>query len=154
MANQIKASGADGVALQVTTPARSAGLVEENNDGEATYLADVRVYAFDDLLLVVDLEAVTTAHMTELVVAAAQDTDSIYRAMDASVQIAGNGYQVQLPPAKDAGFCEGDAAPCQSAHGMIVVSRDDGTTNGRNTARLPADLVTIRTEQHNSHAVC
>ena len=147
MANQIKSSGADGVALQVTTPARAAGLVEEDNDGEATYLADVRVYAFDDLLLVVDLEAVTTAHTTDLVVAAARDTNSIHRAMDASVQIAGNGYQVQLPPAEDAGFCEGDATPCQSAHGMIIVSRDDGTTNGRNTVRLTADLVTIRTEQ-------
>jgi len=67
--------------------------VEEDNDGEATYRADVRVYAFDHLLLVVELEAITTAHMTELVVAAAQDTDSIYRAMDASVQIAGNGHQ-------------------------------------------------------------
>ena len=147
MTNQIKASGADGVALQVTTPARAAGLVEEDNDGEATYLADVRVYAFDDLLLVVDLEAVTTAHTTDLVVAAAQDTDSIHRAMDASVQIAGHGYQVQLPPAEDAGFREGDAAPCQSARGILAISIDDGTTKGVNAARLAADLVTIRTEQ-------
>ena len=147
MANQIKASGADGVALQVTTPARAAGLVEEDNDGEATYLADVRVYAFDDHLLVVDLEAVTTAHTTELVVAAAQDTDSIYQAKDASVQIAGNGYQVQLPTAEDAGFREGDSAPCQSARGILVISRDDGTTKGVNAARLAADLITIRTEQ-------
>ena len=147
MTNQIKASGADGVALQVTTPARAAGLVEEDNDGEATYLADVRVYAFDHLLLVVDLEAVTTAHTTELVVAAARDTNRIYRAMDASVQIAGNGYQVQLPPAEDAGFRGSDAAPCQSARGMLVVSKDDGTRAEIDTARLAADLITIRNEQ-------
>lgn len=149
MANQIKASGADGVALQVTTPARAAGLVEEDNDGEATYLADVRVYAFDDLLLVVDLEAVTTAHTTELVVAAARDTNSIYRAMDASVQIAGNGYQVQLPPAADASLRKGDAAPCQSAPGVLVISKDTETQTEINTARLAADLITIRTEQLN-----
>jgi hypothetical protein len=147
MANQIKASGADGVALQVTTPARAAGLVEEDNDGEATYLADVRVYAFDDLLLVVDLEAVTTAHTTELVVAAARDTNSIYRAMDASVQIAGNGYQVQLPPAADASLREGDAAPCQSALGVLVISNHKETQTEINTARLAADLITIRNEQ-------
>jgi hypothetical protein len=149
MTNQIKASGADGVALQVTTPARAAGLVEEDNDGEATYLADVRVYAFDDLLLVVDLEAVTTAHTTELVVAAARDTNSIHRAMDASVQIAGNGYQVQLPPAEDASLREGDAAPCQSAPGVLVISKDTETQTEINTARLAADLITIRTEQLN-----
>ena len=52
MVNEIKQSGTDGLALQVTKPARSAGLVEENSDGEATSLADVRVYAFDHLLLV------------------------------------------------------------------------------------------------------
>jgi len=56
------------------------------------------VFAFDQLLLVVDLEAVSPAQIADLVGAAAQDTNSIYRVMDASVQIAGNGYQVQLPP--------------------------------------------------------
>ena len=80
-------------------------------------------------------------------VAAAQDTDSIYRAIDASVQIAGNGYQVQLPPAEDAGFREGDNAPCQSAPGIIVLSRDDGTAKGTDAARLAADLITIRNGQ-------
>jgi hypothetical protein len=147
MANQIKASGAAGAALQVTKPARAAGLVEENEEGEATYLAEIRVFAFDHLLLVVDLEAVATAHTTELVVAAAQDTDSIYRGLDASVQIAGNGYQLQLPPAADAGFREGDNAPCQSARGILVIAKDDGTAKAAAAARLPADLITIRNEQ-------
>ena len=149
MANQIKSSGAAGAALQVTKPARAAGLVEEDEDGEATYLAEVRVFAFDQLLLVVDHEAVPTAHTTELVVAAAQDTDSIYRAMDASVQIAGNGYQVQLPPAADASFREGDTAPCQAARGVLVISQYDGTGKGADSARLAADLVTLRNEQLN-----
>jgi len=83
------------------------------------------------------------------VVAAAQDTDSIHRAMDASVQIAGNGYQVQLPPAEDASLREGDAAPCQSAPGVLVISKDTETQTEINTARLAADLITIRTEQLN-----
>jgi len=55
MANQIKASGATGTALQVTTPARTAGFVEETEEGDVTYLSEVRVFAFDHLLLVVDL---------------------------------------------------------------------------------------------------
>ena len=92
--NGIKSSGANGLALQVTKPARSAGLVEENSDREATSLADVRVYAFDHLLLVIDLGAVVTEDVAELVVTAARDTKSIHRAMDATVQIAGHGYQV------------------------------------------------------------
>lgn len=53
MGNSIKRSG-EGLALQITEDARSAGLVEENNEGEATRLAEVRVHSFDDLLLVVD----------------------------------------------------------------------------------------------------
>lgn len=115
MANQIKSSGAAGLALQITKPARSAGLVEENADGDAVSLADVRVYAFDHLLLVVDRERVSTEHIAELVIAATRDTSSIYRAMDATVQIAGHGYQVQLPPAQDAGFAKGDRAPTHPA---------------------------------------
>jgi hypothetical protein len=147
MTNEIKHSGADGLALQVTKPARSAGLVEENSDGEATMLADVRVYAFDYLLLVIGLDAVTTESATELVIAAAKDTKSIYRAMDATVQIAGNGYQVQLPPATDAGFIEGDRAPCYSASGIFIISKDDETSAGADSARLAQDIVTLRNEQ-------
>ncbi len=147
MANRIKSSGAAGLALQITKPARSSGLVEEDADGEATSLSDVRVYAFDHLLLVVDTNSVSTAHTTELVIAAAKDTKSVYRALKATVQIAGHGYQVQLPPAEDAGFTEGDRAPCHTASGMIAISRDDGTSAGADAARLARDLVTIRNEQ-------
>ena len=144
MANKIKPSGADGLALQDTKPARAAGLVDENPDGDATYLADVRVYAFDQLLLVVNRDTVDTPAVTDLAVMAARDTDSIHRAMDASIQIAGNGYQVQLPPATDAGFTEGDRAPCHPAPGVLVISTDDGTPAGADSARLAADLVSLR----------
>jgi len=147
MPNRIKSSGADGLALQVTNSARSAGLVEENSEGDATYLAEVRVFGFDHLLLVIDRNQVRTEDTAELVVAVAQDTKSVYRAMDATVQIAGNGYQVQLPPAVDAGFSEGDRAPCHSAPGVLAISRDDGTSAGADSARLAKDIVTIRREQ-------
>ena len=147
MPNQIKTSGAAGFALQVTKPARAAELVDEDADGNAISLADVRVYAFDHLLLVVDLDAVSTEHTTELVIAAAQDTNSIHRAMDASVQIAGNGYQVQLPPAEDAGFAVGDRAPCHPAPGVLTISKDEDTSAETAASRLAEDLRTIRIEQ-------
>ncbi|ELY35242.1 hypothetical protein [Natronorubrum tibetense] len=146
MANQIKSSGAAGLALQVTEPARAAGLVEEDADGDATELADVRVFAFDHLLLVIDIDAVSTPDVAEVVVAAATDTDSVYRAVDATVQIAGHGYQVQLPPASDAGFTEGDRAPCHPAPGNVAISRDDGTSAVADAGRLAGDLVAIRKE--------
>lgn len=147
MANQIKSSGAAGLALQVTKPARSGGFVEEDDDGNATYLAEVRVFAFDSLLLVINLDAVSTEQTAELVAAATRDTKSIYRAMDATVQIAGHGYQVQLPPAVDAGFSEGDRAPCSSAPGLLLIARDDRTSTGTAASRLAQDIATIRREQ-------
>jgi hypothetical protein len=146
MANTIKTSGEDGVALQVTKPARAAGLVEENSEGEPTMLADIRAFSFDYLLLVVDLE-IATQHTTELVVTAAKDTESIYRAMDASVQRSGNGYQIQLPPAADAGFAIDDRAPCRPADGILVITNDNGTAAGTDAARLARDLATIRADQ-------
>jgi hypothetical protein len=145
--NTIKYSGTDGLALQITRAARSAGLVEEDSDGNVTYRADVLVYAFDYLLVAIDTDKVQTAHRAELVSSAARDTDSIYRAMEATVQIAGNGYQVQLPPARDAGFKEGDSAPCQTAPGLLVISKQDGRSAGVDAARLGRDLVSIRTDQ-------
>jgi len=147
MVNTIKQSGTEGLALQITKPARCANLVEEDSSGEPTELAEVLVYAFDHLLLVVDSERVQTAQRAELVASAARDTGSIYRAMGAGVQIAGHGYQVQLPPARDAGFSEGDRAPCQPGPGIVVISRQDGTSVGEDAARLGRDLVTIRTDQ-------
>jgi hypothetical protein len=147
MVNQIKESGTEGLALQITKSARAAELIEENSEGDPTYRADVRVYSFNHLLLVVDVENVSAAHTAELVSSAARDTKSIYRAMNASVQIAGNGYQVQLPPARDAGFTEGDRAPCHTARGVLIISKDDGTSAGADAARLARDLVTIRTNQ-------
>jgi hypothetical protein len=138
MPNQIKDS-ADGLALQVTREARSAGLVEEDTDGEPTDLADVLVWAFDDLLIVID-RSVAVEHRAELVATAASDTGSIHSGSPATVAIAGNGYQVQLPGCKAAGFTIGDTAPVRSSDGVLFVH--DGT-NGR----LIGDLIAIRQEQ-------
>lgn len=126
----------------MTRPARAASLVEENADGEPTRRAEVLVYAFDDVLLVVDVDRVAVADRAELVASAARDTKSIYRAAGASIQIAGNGYQVNLPPVEDVGFEEGDLAPVYPAPGLLVIITDE-----RQAAHLAADLVTIRHEQ-------
>ncbi|WP_435158903.1 hypothetical protein [Haladaptatus sp. DFWS20] len=138
MPNTIKRSG-DGLALQVTKPARTAGLVEET-DEETTSLADIRVFAFDDLLLVVDIDRITDENMVELATSAALDTVSIHRVTDVSLQIAGNGYQVQLPGAADAGFHVDDRAPCTTAPNMLVIAAEG-------SERVAADIVTIRREQ-------
>ena len=138
MPNTIKRSG-DGLALQVTKPARAAGLVEETDD-EPTRLADIRVFAFDGLLLVIDLNRITNENMVELATSAALDTVSIHRVTNASLQIAGNGYQVQLPGAADAGFHVGDRAPCTPAQNLLVIAAEG-------SGRVAADIATIRREQ-------
>jgi hypothetical protein len=147
MANSIKKSGAGGLALQVTRPAREAELVEENSEGDARYLADVRVFSFDHLLLVVDVDKIESAHTADLVASAARDTDSVYRARDASIQIAGHGYQIHLPTAEDAGFRNGDSAPCHPARNMLAISKEDGTSAGADATRLARDLATLRSQQ-------
>jgi hypothetical protein len=52
-----------------------------------------------------------------------------------------------LLSAHDAGFAEGDRAPCTFAPGILVVSRDDGPTAGVEASRLAGNLVTIRNDQ-------
>lgn len=142
MPNAIKSNGDGGLALQVTKAARAAGIVEENSKGETTRTDDVRVYAFDSILLVVDIERVSDENIAKLVRVTTSETNSIYRAMDAAVSVAGNGYQVQLPVAEDAGLSLGDEAPCQPAPGLLVIHRDE-----QDYARLADDLVTIRQSQ-------
>jgi hypothetical protein len=139
MANSIKSSGG-GLALQVTKPARQAELVTEDSDGNATRLADVLVYGFDSLLLVVDADRMSVTDRADFVSTVARDTDSIYEAREASLEIAGNGYQVQLPGCRAAGFHEGTNAPTVTQPGLLLIH--DGTAN-----RLARDVATIRDEQ-------
>jgi len=138
MVNSIKDS-ADGLALQVTRPARKAGLVVEDADGNPKQLSGVVVYGFDDLLLVVD-KSVSMGDRADLVSSAAGDTDSIHGGYPASVAEAGNGYQVQLPGCKAAGFRKGDDTPVHTAQGLLVIH--DGTQG-----RLADDLTTQRHAQ-------
>lgn len=144
MPNKIKAS-ADGLALQITKPARTANLAEERPDGEARRLSSVLVYAVDDALIVMDREAMDVEERSELVASAARDTRSVYRGVHAEVTISGKGYKVQLPNAADAGFREGDRAPTRTADRLLVI-----TDGSRDANRLGRDLVTIRQEQVSS----
>ncbi len=139
MPNSIKRS-AGGLALQVTKPARQAELVVEDSDGTATRRAEAHIYGFDGLLLVVDSENVAMNHRAELVAAAAGDTDSIHRGGKATVEIAGNGYQIQLPGCREAGFEVGDTAPVRAKKGVLMIH------DGRNS-QLAGDLFTLRDEQ-------
>lgn len=148
MVNSLKRSG-DGLALQITKPARAADLVEERDtpDGTTpTYRAETRVHAFAGLLLVVDTDRVPDDEEAELVAAAARDTQTAYRTMTATVQIAGHGYQLQLPPAADAGLRKGDKPAVRTAPGALVIANDDVDSGGRPT-RVAEDLVTIRRDQ-------
>lgn len=144
MANSIKEAGDGRLALQATKHVRSAGLVEENNESEATYLADTRVYAFDDLLLVVDRDTdrVPDDQVAELVASAARDSKSVYQAINATVSIAGGGYRIQLPPAADAGFQTNQTPHVQVAPGILVLHRT-------RSERLASDLVWNRRQQVN-----
>ena len=142
MVNSIKQS-AEGLALQITKPAREAGLVVEGSDGTATRRAEVYVYGFDDLLLLIDAKHVAVNHRAELVSTAASDTDSIHCGAKATVEIAGNGYQIQLPGCTDAGFARGDTAPITVGDGILVI-------HNRDSSRLTNDLITIRNQQVSS----
>ena len=137
MVNSIKES-ADGLALQVTREARKAGLVQEDSDGNATSLSDVFVYGFDSLLVVVG-QSVSTSDRAELVATAARDTESIHDGTQATMAVAGNGYQVQLPGCKSAGFREGDSGHVRATDGVLFIH--DGTQG-----RLIDDLMAIRSE--------
>jgi hypothetical protein len=141
MANKIKES-ADGLALQVTQPARDrAGLVDEYSDGNAVHLSDVFVYVFDNLLLVVDAVKVSAADRGRLVAVASRQTGSIYGGQRASMATAGNGYQVQLPGCSDGGFTQGQIAPVVAGPGVLAIHRDD---RGSDVAQ---QLVTNRRRQ-------
>jgi len=134
--NSIKES-ADGLALQVTEPARDrAGLVKENSEGEATHLSDVHVFGFDGLLVVIGAD-VSPADRAELVATAARDTDSIHEGARATLATSGNGYQVQLPGCKAAGFNRHDDGHVRATDGVLFIH--DGTHG-----RLIDDLMSVR----------
>jgi hypothetical protein len=142
MVNNIKES-ASGLALQVTKPARSAGLVEETSEGDATRHADVWVYGFDEIIVALDANRVETDHRAEIVASAAGDSESIYGGQKTTVSDAGNGYQLQLPGCEDAGLRLGDRAPVVPRPGLIIIH--DGTQT-----RLAEDLAAIRDSQVSS----
>jgi len=134
--NSIKES-ADGLALQVTEPARDgAGLVEENSEGEATHLSDVHVFGFDGLLVVVGAD-VSPADRAALVGTAARDTETLHEGARATLATSGHGYQVQLPGCKAAGFFEGDKGHVRAADRVLFIH--DGTHG-----RLIDDLMSVR----------
>lgn len=141
MPNRLKDSG-DGVALQVTKPAREAGLVNEDNTGKSMSLATVSVYVFNNVLLVVDREKMDTQTVADLLAVTAKDTKRIYRGIDASVQEVDDSVMVQLPPADLAGFTVGDVAVAHPAPNLLVI-----TKRNQDGVQLADDIVTMRRDQ-------
>lgn len=139
MPNDIKRTSSGGLALQITCEARTAGLVEEADHG-AVRLADAYLFAFDGLLLVTDADRVAQANVAELVSTAARDAESAYPGGKIRVTTRGDGYQIPLPGAEEAGFHASHAAPCKTARGILLIHHDGG-------GRLARDLKTIRQEQ-------
>jgi len=139
MPNSIKGGGDGDLRLQITKPARQAGLVREDNDGEPTDLAEVYVYTFDDLILVID-SRVSMGIRAGLISKASDYTDSMHTGVSASVSRAGHGYQVNLPGAKEAGFAVGDSAPVVAGDGLLLIH--DGTQ-----AEVAEDLKAIHDER-------
>ncbi|WP_221287793.1 hypothetical protein [Halobacterium salinarum] len=81
MANSIK-QPSDGLALQITRPARQAGFVGEDSEGTATYLATIRIHAVGGVLIAIDVDGVSDEAEAEIVVAAIEDTGSAYTSID------------------------------------------------------------------------
>lgn len=144
MPNQLTTAG-DGLALQVTGPARSAGLVEEDADGATTHRSAVVAYGFDGCILVIDRDTdrVPMVDRVELVTRAAADSESIHRGIDTKIQHSGNGYRVQVPTT-GTGLAAGDGLPCHAAPGLLVMAPLDAAVRPR---RL---LETRRTQAVNS----
>jgi hypothetical protein len=144
--NSIKRVGRESdnrLALQITEPARAAGLVEDDPDGDgdlqARRLADCWVAAVNGLLVVID-DRIDGRERTVLIERAAAEV--LYRVVQTSVVIQGNGYRIELPNARDAGFSVGDRAPVTVASGLVCITDGDPTRE-----HLADDLVTIRRDQ-------
>lgn len=145
MANSIKRPS-DGLAYQITRPAREAGLVEENEEGDACYLATVRVHAVDGLLLIVDVDELTNEEEADLHATAIQDTGSTYTSIEVSVSPSGHGYQIPVSNAPYANLRVGDTPSETTAPGVVVLAGE--SRSGGSMDRLAADLATIRREDY------
>lgn len=118
--NRIKKSSG-GLALQITKPARQAGFVIEDNDGLATRRADVLVYGFDNLILLFDKSHASAENRSDIIKKAVDGTQSIHRGEKATVEMAGNGYQIQLPGCQEAGINKGDTLSILVADGLVIL---------------------------------
>lgn len=147
--NRIKELG-EGLGLQVTGPARTAGLVEEHQDetregtDKWTNLSEVWVYGFRRVILVLD-QKLDDDQRTELVTAAAGDEGALYEAHRVRIRPCGEGLAVSLPGIEATPFRKDDRAPVTPAPGMLVIQEDS-----RDAQRLADDLVTIRRGQLDS----
>lgn len=130
--NSIKKSGTEGHALQVTRPARSAGLVTEDSNGVPKRMAEVYVIAVGETILVFDEKEISDKHRAEIVSRAINETGDVGVAGRTKITTAGNGYQVQLPKGvvADAGFAVDMQAACHGVDGMLIIHHPSSSSAG------------------------
>ena len=140
MVNTVKTTNSS-LALQITHAARKANLVDESDhpDGEGKIVeryAPLRMYAFENFIVVVDTERVCDKNIVELVTTVAKRTGTIYQASNTKVQRRGNGYQIPVTVGKDAGWVEGNKIGTYPAPGVLGLGRgSDPDDNGENEAQ-------------------
>jgi len=161
MANQVKTDGESGVLLlQITSAARKADLVDESTkmDGEKEVtvvdrMAPIRTYAFEGFVLVVDRERVDDEDIVDMVTSVAENSGTIYQSAKVKVQRGGNGFQVPINVAKDAGWRERhkiEFYPAQGVLGLAWVSSgemDVPREKEKQAAKLGELVQTVRDTQ-------
>jgi len=144
MSHQGPKRAAGGLAIQVTAVARDNGFIREDENGNVRHRAtELYAYSFDGLILVVDTERVEPFERADLVVVAAQDSESIHHGGTTAISDAGNGYKIQLPGAVPAGFAHTDGRAdvhIAGEDGLLFVYHPDQRL-------LVDDLLVIRREQ-------
>lgn len=119
--NNIKEAG-EGYALQCTKAVRGkpCNMV---SDGENPRLADTYVCAIDQMILVFDADRVDDTERTSLIKTTVSSGEVLGCAGYSKIQIAGNGYQANLPAdvIKSAGYTVGMSTSYGGVDGVLVI---------------------------------
>ena len=110
-----------GLSFTLTKPAKKAGLVSGEDQPEGHH---VRVYGFDQYIIVAGIDDITDENLSEIIVTAIEYTKTAYSATDNKISKVGHGWAVQLAPAKNAGFEADDELEAKVAPGLVLLKRE------------------------------
>jgi len=105
----------------LTKPAKKAGLVSGEDQLEGHH---VRVYGFDQYIIVAGINDITDENLSEIIVEAIEYTKTAYSATNNKISKNGNGWGVQLAPAKNAGFEADDELEAKVAPALVFLKRE------------------------------